>query len=94
MMDDPVVMAAQEGEVVELRLTAVDPVEDVVGVAHGRWSGAAGERAVSVADDEGGPDRGGDQAAEPAEVEDLGVGAEDGGDDLGVTRESAEHGGR
>ena len=45
---------------------------------------------MSVADHERGPQGGGDQSAEPSEVEDLTVGAEDGGDDLGVTGEPAE----
>jgi hypothetical protein len=45
---------------------------------------------VSVADHEGGPEGSGDRAAESAEVEDLAVGAEDGGDDLGVAGEPAQ----
>ena len=49
---------------------------------------------MPVAYDQGGPDRGGDQAAESADVEDLTVGAEDGGDDLGVTGQPAEDVGR
>ncbi len=40
-------------------------------MAHEGWSGAAGEGAVPVSYDEGGPDRGRDEAAEPADVEDL-----------------------
>ena len=44
---------------------------------------------MSVADHEGGPEGGGDQAAGAADVEDLGSGAEDGGDELGVTGQPA-----
>ena len=39
-------------------VAAVDPVGDVVGVAHHRWSGAAGEGAVLVTGDQGVPDAG------------------------------------
>ncbi len=46
---------------------------------------------MSVTQDQGGPDRGGDQAAEPADVEDLAVAAVDGGDDLGVAGQPAQH---
>ena len=90
VVDDAVVMAAEQGEVVELGWAAVDPVGEVVGVAHEGWSSAGGEGAVSVAEDQGGPDRGGDRSAEAAHVEDLAVAAEDGGDDLGVTGQPAE----
>ena len=62
-------------------------MHDVVGVAHQGWSVAAGERAVPVADHEGGPDREGDQSFGAADVEWFASGAEDGGDDLGVTRQ-------
>src|SRR3954454_3798074 len=94
VVDDSVVVAAQQGEVVQAGGAAVGPVSEVVGVAHQRWSGAAGEGAVPVADDQGGPERGGDQAVEASDVEDLALGAEDGGDDLGVTGQPAQHLGR
>jgi hypothetical protein len=48
VVDHPVMMPAQQHEVLELRLPAEDPVEDVVGVAHDRGPVAAGERAVLV----------------------------------------------
>src|SRR5680860_1282423 len=72
---------------------AVDPVPDVVGVAHHRWPGAAGEAAVPVAGDQGLPDRGGDQPLGPADVEDLGGATEDGRDDLGVAAHPPDGGG-
>ena len=59
-------------------------------MTHEWWSRAGGEGAVSVAEDQGGPDGGGDEAVEAAEVEDLAVGAEDGGDEFGVTGEPAQ----
>ena len=71
---------------------AVDPVDDVVGVAHRGWSGAAGEGAVPVAQDQGDPDGRGDQPGGAADVEDLAVGAEDAGDDVGVAGQPADGG--
>jgi len=65
-------------------------VDEVVGLTHDRWAGAAGEGAVSVAEHQGDPEGGGDEAVEAADVEDLAAGAEDGGDDLGITREPAD----
>ncbi len=45
---------------------------------------------MPVAEHQGDPEGGGDQAVEAADVEDLAAGAEDGGDDLGVTGEPAD----
>ncbi len=42
-----------------------------------------------VAEDQGGPDAGGDQAVGAADVKDLTLGAEDGGDDLGVAGQAS-----
>jgi hypothetical protein len=89
VVDGAVVVAAEQGEVVEGGVAAVGPVGEVVGVAHQGWAGAAGEGAVLVAGHEGGPQGGGDQAVGAAEVEDLAGGAVDGGDDLGVAGEPA-----
>ncbi|HET9840764.1 MAG TPA: hypothetical protein VFQ01_02065, partial [Nocardioides sp.] len=68
-MDDSVVVSAEQDEVLEFGVAAVEPVDDVVGVAHDRWSGAAGERAVGVAQDQGDPDGEGDQSSGSADVE-------------------------
>src|SRR4051794_2585996 len=87
VVGDAVVVSAEQDEVVEVGLAAGCPVSDVVGVAHRRWSVAAGERTVSVADDQGGPDPSGDGSSGAAHVEGFATGAEDGGDDLGVTRQ-------
>lgn len=79
VVDHPVVSSAEQGEVVEAGVAAVGPVVEVVGVAHQWGAGAAGGGAVGVAEDEGAPEGGGDQALGAADVEDLAVGAEDGG---------------
>ena len=70
-------------------VAAVGPVLKVVGVAGERLALAAGEAAVRVAQHEGFPDRGGDQALRAADVEHFAERAEDGGDDVGVAREPA-----
>ena len=57
----------------------------VVGVTHPGWGVATVGGAAAVAVGEGDPLGLGVEAALPAEVEDLGVTAEDGGDDPGPT---------
>ena len=74
-------------------LPPCSPVDDVVGVAHHRGSGAAGERAVPVAADQGPPQRWGDQAVGAADVEDLAAGAEGDRDEVGVAGQPADHAG-
>src|SRR6476620_191500 len=63
VVDGAVMVAAQQGEIVEARFAARYPVGEVVGLSHQGWPVAGGEGAVSVADHEGGPEGGGDQAA-------------------------------
>ena len=92
VVEDAVVFAAEQDEVVEVGGAAVGPVDDVVGVAHDRWAGAAGEGAVSVAGDQGAPQGGGDQSVGAADVEDLAVGAEADRDELGVAGQAADGG--
>ena len=70
-VDEAVVVAAEQEHVVGGGGAAVDPVGDVVGVAHDRWAGAVREAAVVVAGDEGFPDGGGGQANLAADVEHL-----------------------
>ncbi len=77
----------------ERGVAAVGPVDDVVGVAHHRGSGAAGEGAVGVPAHQGPPQGGGDQALGAADVEDLAVGAEGDRDQVGVAGQPADHGG-
>ena len=92
-MDDPVVVPAEQHQVVQAGRSVVGPVHDVVGVAHHRWFGAAGEGAVPVAADQGPPERGGDEAVGAADVEDLAAGAEGDGDDVGVAGQAPDGGG-
>ena len=80
-----------KNEVFELGLAEVGPMQDVV--ARHRWPLAAGEGAVPVSDHQGVPDRHGHGAGRAADVEDLSSGAEEDGDDLGVTGEPAGHAG-
>ena len=91
-VEDAVVRAADEDEVVQRRIAAVDPVPDVVRVAHHRRSPAAGEGAVAVPDDQRRPDRGGDQPLRPSDVEDRAVRIQHPGDDVGVTGQPPHRG--
>lgn len=86
------VFPADQDEVGQGGGAAVGPVGDVVGLAHRGWSGAAGEGAVLVAQGQGGPEGEGDQAVGSADVEDLAVGAEDAGDEVGVAGQAADRG--
>jgi hypothetical protein len=85
---------ADEDEVEDRGLTAVGPVDEVVGVAVAGRCAAAGDDAAAVAGDEGAADGGGDEAVFAADVEGFGVGAEDDRDDAGVAGESARRAGR
>jgi len=87
VVDQPVVHAAEQDEVVQAGGSAVDPVHDVVGVAGDREAVTTRERAVLVAQHQRDPDRGGDQALEAADVEDLALGAQHGRDQVRVTRQ-------
>jgi hypothetical protein len=80
-----VVVAAEEFEVPEGGGSPVGPMLDVVGVAP--WGGSVTTfmPAVAVPGDQGSSDGGGDDAGGAAEVEGLGVGAEDDPVDDGVT---------
>jgi hypothetical protein len=81
-VDEPGVVAAEQDQVVQRGVAAADRVLEVMGVAHHRGPGAAREPAVGVAGDQGLPDGGDDQALRPADVENLGGGAHDGGDEV------------
>jgi hypothetical protein len=94
VVDDAVVFAAEQDEVVEGGFAAVGPVDDVVGVAHDWWSGAAGEGAVMVAGHEGSPQGWGDESGGASDVEDLAIGAEADGDEVGVAGQAAYGGDR
>src|SRR3954454_2926711 len=84
VVDEAVVVPAEQHEVGEGGGSAVCPEPDVVGVAPGGWDVAAGECAVLVAGGQRAADAEGDGAGCPADVQRLGGGGEDGGDDVGV----------
>ena len=91
-VDEPVVEGAEPGGVVEGRQSAFGPPDDVVAV--GGWSAAAFEGASAVLFDPGGAAYGVREAAVVlAEVEDLGVAAEHGGDDAGGAGDASGGGG-
>lgn len=62
------------------------------GFAPGCGDGAVGEGAALVAGGEGGALGGGEEAGFAAEVEDFAVGAQEGGDDVGVAGDFAQGG--
>jgi hypothetical protein len=93
VVGEGVVATAEQGEVVEAGGSAVCPVLDVVGVAGDRWAGAAGERAVAVPQHQCVPDTAGDEAVGAADVENLAVTAEHGGQEFGITGETTDRGG-
>ena len=64
--DQVVVVSADQHAVGQGRLATGDPRHDVVGVAVGGWSVAAGEDAAAVAEFKRGADGGGDQPMRPA----------------------------
>jgi hypothetical protein len=53
VVDDSVVVSAEQDQVGQLGGAAVGPEPDVVGVAPAGWAAAAGEGAAAVADDQG-----------------------------------------
>ena len=89
VVDDPVVLGAQQHQVVQGGRAAVGPVPDVVGVAPAGGSAAAGERAAAVAHDQRPPQRGRDDAGAAADVEQGTGGVDDRDLQPGVAAESA-----
>lgn len=74
---DPVVMGADQYQVVQVGRSALPPGDDVVGVAVLGWLVAPRERAPCVSDFEGLALGGCDEPLRLADVEDLGGSAED-----------------
>ena len=87
------VVGAEECAVAEVGGAVVGPVGDVVGFAPGCGGGAVGEGAALVAGGEGGALGWGEEPGFAAEVQDFAVGAEEGGDDVGVAGDFAQGGG-
>ena len=84
MVDDPVVVGAEQDEVAQRGHPAVGPVGDVVGVAPGRGAVAAGEGAAAVTGDQSPAQPGGHRVGGPADVERLACLAEHYRDHPGV----------
>ena len=83
-------MSAQELEIVELRVTAVEPMDDVIDVAPPGRSKATGVPAVSVAGDHRPPHGRRDDSGLPPNVQRFGVGSEDDPGDGGVAGDSLD----
>jgi hypothetical protein len=84
VVDESVVVAAEEDAVVEAGFTPVYPVLYVVGEAPAWWPSTAGEGAALVSYDQGSADGGGDEASFPSDVEDLAGSGEYDGEHFGV----------
>jgi hypothetical protein len=84
VVDEPVVIAAQQHEILQVGRSVVAPVPDVMTLTPAGRPITAGESATPVAEREGAAEGSGDQAGLPAEVEGLAGAAEEGGDDAGV----------
>ena len=80
VVDDPVMLGAEQHQVVQGGRAALGPVPDVVGVAPAGWAAAAGERAAAVAHDQRPPQRGRDDPGAAADVEQRAGGVDDRGD--------------
>nr|BFE43180.1 hypothetical protein GCM10017547_10730 [Pseudarthrobacter oxydans] len=79
--------------IVHLIRTAVGPVGDVVCFAPRCGNGAVGEGAALIAGNEGEALDRGEEAGLASQVQDLALGAQDCGDDVGVAGELAQGGG-
>ena len=73
MMDEPVVPATEQHEVVQGRRPTVGPVDDMVGIAPALGSVATGKAAVTIANDHRTTHRSRHGRCPPADVERLGA---------------------
>jgi hypothetical protein len=67
-MDRPMMRPAQQGQVGQVGGAAVEPVEQMMGLAPGQRPGAAGEDTAAVADGQGGAVGGLDDPAGPPDI--------------------------
>jgi glycopeptide antibiotics resistance protein len=88
-VNGPVVVSAEQDQVVQAGRAAVCPGPDVVGVGPSGWAVAAGKRAAAVAQDQGPAQHTGPEAPGAADVEDLTVATQNGGQDLGITGQAS-----
>ena len=90
LMDRAMVGPAHQGQVLEVGGAAMEPVDQMVGLAPGRGPVAAGHRAAAVADHQGGPLGGRDDPAGPADLQRLGAATPKGrGSRVAATRSRA-----
>ena len=92
-LDEAMVAGADEGGVVQTGRAAGPPGDEVVGVAVSGWAWAAGEDAAAISERDGLAEIAGEQPGGVAEVEELGLAAQDGGQDVGVAGEAPEFAG-
>ena len=93
MVDEAVVVLAEQDEVVDARLAAVAPPGDVVGVAAGVGGVAAGElTGAAGSGDQGAEDGGGDEPLGPPDVERFAVVVGDDEADVGPFHQLAQGG--
>jgi hypothetical protein len=88
LVDPAVVAPAQEHEVVEIGGATVDPVSDVVAVAPPLGTVAAGITTPAVPGDQPPPDRRGNGAGSPPDIERLGGPLRNDPGDPGITGKS------
>jgi hypothetical protein len=74
LMDRPMMGPAHQGQIRQVGGAAVQPVDQMMGLAPGGRPLAAGHRAAAVADHQGGPLGGGHDPAGPADLQRLGRG--------------------
>src|SRR5215204_976374 len=90
VVDDSMVVPAEQDQIVHVSGSAIGPVDDVVGVAPVGGSGAAREGAAAIASGQRGPLAGADGAVFAADVERDGGGAGDDAGDAGVAGDAAD----
>ena len=86
LVDEAMVMAAEEDEIGKGSGAAISPVEDVMRL--GEAEPAAGEPAPPIPDLESAPDGGRDGPGSPAHVQNVAVGGGSGPDDAGIAAEA------
>lgn len=92
-MDMLVVAVAQQDQIVERRGPSVDPMSNVVGMAEGGWCITAGGDTSTIASYEGSAKGGWYDPSRSSDIEHLGLAAQNGGKQFGVTRHLSEQSG-
>jgi hypothetical protein len=71
LMEQVVMMRAEQDEILLIRRTAMEPVLPVVAFAPGGWAPAAGEDAAAITGDDGSPQRRAGRTRAAAQIEDC-----------------------